>query len=386
MNSGITSFRALAFFAIFLFHIHILSVGYLGVQAFFVLSGFLITPILIDMKASLSTRDFFINFYVRRALRVFPLYYLYLLVVAGVSFLIRNQEGYVGIAKMDRFIEQLPWALTFTYDFFHASSLFKHTHLVTHFWALAVEWQFYLTWPILLFFLPQRHLKKALLAIIFIGPMARFLISIITLENVCTIMLPQVDLVIYVLPFSHVDAFAVGGYFALYQKSKSSYSAWLLIICVVIVGFVTDFLFLSGNNNDIFSFGYAPFMKDSYKYIWGYSLVNLVFAYLIIQIKDRRFVPILFENRVLVYLGKISYGLYVFHFPVIWLVFNYVIPDQSMFIKRILSLLVSIFISAISDEFIEKKFIRIKDKYFPRKFANNILNQTEAALGSISVG
>ena len=93
MNKGLTSFRALAFFAIFLFHINYfgtghlgIQAGYLGVQAFFVLSGFLLTPILVDMKSNLNKKDFFIHFYGRRALRIFPLYYLYLVIVASVSF------------------------------------------------------------------------------------------------------------------------------------------------------------------------------------------------------------------------------------------------------------------------------------------------------------
>ncbi|MFT5830847.1 MAG: peptidoglycan/LPS O-acetylase OafA/YrhL, partial [Bacteroidia bacterium] len=71
MNPGLTSFRAFAFLAVYLYHAHVLSVGYLGVQAFFVLSGFLLTPILIDMKQSMSTRHYFTKFYGRRALRIF---------------------------------------------------------------------------------------------------------------------------------------------------------------------------------------------------------------------------------------------------------------------------------------------------------------------------
>jgi len=89
MSRGLTSFRALAFFAIFLFHTldlgnHKVGIrgGYLGVLAFFVLSGFLLTPILIDMKSSLNKRDFYIHFYGRRAFRIFPLYYSYILTTA----------------------------------------------------------------------------------------------------------------------------------------------------------------------------------------------------------------------------------------------------------------------------------------------------------------
>ena len=94
MSKGLTSFRALAFFGIFLVHIKVygsgnlgIDAGYLGVMAFFVLSGFLLTPILVEMKSNLNKKDFFIHFYGRRVLRIFPLYYSYLLIVASVYLL-----------------------------------------------------------------------------------------------------------------------------------------------------------------------------------------------------------------------------------------------------------------------------------------------------------
>ena len=120
-------------------------------------------------------------------------------------------------------------------------------------------------------------------------------------------------------------------------------------------------------------------MKGSYKYIWGYSVLNLMFAYTLIQVRDRKFIPTLFENSILSYLGKISYGLYVFHLPVIWSI-SHIMPSHSLLILGLLSLLVSILISAISYELMEKPFIRLKDKYFSRNSANNTLNQTEAPL------
>ena len=131
-SKGLTSFRALAFFAIFFTHAngitfgHIgIAGGYVGIQAFFVLSGFLLTPILIEMRANLNNRDFFVHFYGRRALRIFPLYYSYLLVVAIVSYWVLSVYGQSILqVQLDRFIRQLPWTMTYTYDFYHASIYF----------------------------------------------------------------------------------------------------------------------------------------------------------------------------------------------------------------------------------------------------------------------
>ena len=369
MYKGLTSFRAIAFFAVFFFHTGGLGAGYLGVQAFFVLSGFLLTPILVDMKSSLNSRDFFTRFYGRRALRIFPLYYLYLLVAAGIAAIVVYQHGYEGIKAIDRYLEQLPWAFTYTYNFYHASEVFKHTPLVTHFWSLAVEEQFYLIWPLFLFITPKEHLKKFLLVIILFGPVVRFMTSIAISENTFSFIGDQTDLIIYVLPFSHMDAFAMGGYFAIYfsKKMESSRTVWLLIAFTFAIGLITEYLFSTDGMYGS-GLGYAPFMKDSYKYIWGYSLLNIVFAYILIHVRDRKFLPELFENPVLYYLGQISYGLYVFHYPVIWTI-NYNLTDYSWFIRMLLSLFVTIVISILSYEFIEKWFIQSKDKYFSRKYA-----------------
>ena len=373
MNKGLTSFRALAFFAIFSFHISNGSVGfgYIGVLAFFVLSGFLLTPILVNMKSNLNKKDFFIHFYGRRALRIFPLYYSYVIIVASLSFLtiyryvpaeIIPVDRLKLIAQLNRFIEQLPWTMTYTYDFLHASKDYKGTPLATHLWSLAVEEQFYLVWPLAIFFIPPNYLKKFLLFVIMAGPFIRLLLAI-TLEANLLPALSRRDVVIYVLPFSHLDAFALGGYFSLYGKSRPSYFVWVFVLLVLMLGLVT-----SGLSTDRIywdQLGYEPFMRDSYKYIWGYSVVNLMFAYMLVHIRDKTFMPALLENPFLVYLGTISYGLYVFHLPIQWLA-RPMMHGLPEIVQASTILLITTIISVISYEFMEKRFINAKDKCFAR--------------------
>lgn len=381
MNNGLTSIRALAFFAIFLFHINVygsgnlgIQGGYLGVEAFFVLSGFLLTPILVEMKSNLNRKDFFIHFYGRRALRIFPLYYAYIVLVASMSYLTISHYGYSAIAptkgtliisQMNRFIEQLPWTATYTYDFFHASIYAKNSLFASHFWSLAVEEQFYLVWPLAILFVPTNHLKRFLLFIIVFGPLIRTFLAVITDAH----MIPglrQTDRAIYALPFSYVDAFAAGGYFALYGKSSSSYWVWLSIVFVFMLGVITSWLWTGQIH--LGDLGYGPFMRDSYKIAWGYSVVNLMFAYILIHVRNKSFMPILFENPLLVYLGTISYGLYVFHIPVILLVHS-TMYDFPELVQDLAILLITVIISMISYEYMEKRFINSKDKYFARASA-----------------
>jgi peptidoglycan/LPS O-acetylase OafA/YrhL len=364
-NKGLTSFRALAFLAVFLFHsnMNLFDIGYIGVQAFFVLSGFLLTPILMNMKRDLDARGFFKNFYGRRVLRIFPLYYLYLGVVALFSLLVIGSGHFGETEKISRFMEQLPWAATYTFDFFNATVLFEHTPLLAHFWSLAVEEQFYLIWPFLIFFTKPKHLKTVHLAIIFIGPLLRFITGAIA-AGYPAIFNERIDLVVYVLPFSHLDAFAMGGYFALYQdaSNKSRASTWWLMLSAILLGFLTTYI--STREFQLSSLGYPDFMRG--KYVWGYSVLNFVFAYMLLQIGSRKFLPFLFENRILYYLGEVSYGLYVYHYGCIWLV-KYFISGEHYNVRYILSFVLTILVSIISYELFEKRFMGLKDKFFPKE-------------------
>jgi peptidoglycan/LPS O-acetylase OafA/YrhL len=384
VDKGLTSFRALAFFAIFLYHVYMLGSGhlgieggYLGIEAFFVLSGFLLTPILVGMKSSLNKKDFFIHFYGRRALRIFPLFYSYIALTAFVSFWVLSQYGPSNPIPQDRiefiyqffvFIKNLPWSVTYAYDFYHTSYYYKASSFDTHFWSLAVEEQFYLVWPFAIFFIPAKYLKKFLLIVIVTVPLVRFFTAM-TVDADIIPLNKSPEYVIYLLPFSYIDAFAIGGYFSLYKKGRSSFLVWLIIIFVLLLGVVTSWL--SSKQFHWGDFGYVPLMNGTYKYVWGYSAVNLMFAYVLIHVRDKIFMPALFENPLLVYLGKISYGLYLFHLPVLWLLYSTLkmystleMPTEILLVST--SLLITIFISMISYELMEKRFINLKDKYFAR--------------------
>ncbi|MBL8076556.1 MAG: acyltransferase [Anaerolineales bacterium] len=362
MYRGLNSFRAFAFLAVFAYHCKLFTPGYLGVQAFFVLSGFLLTPILIDTKKTLPPRSFFVNFFGRRALRIFPLSYLYLLLILLICLLIINTKNYSGVREINLFIKQIPWALTYAYDFFHASRLYEHNYFLTHFWSLAVEEQFYLLWPFLIFFVNQKHFKALSLIIIFLGPVLRLLITIVSQSGGFPFLGQPIDLVIYVLPFSHIDAFAMGGYFALYQTSdKTNIQTLVLLYCSTLLGYVSQYI--PTGQIDILSFGYREFLRD--QYIWGYSLANFIFAKIIVQIKDGKFFPLVINNSFLEYLGKISYGLYVFHYPVIWLIGEYN-PSMPRIGIALISFLITLVISSISYEIFEKRFLGMKDKFFSK--------------------
>lgn len=329
--------------------------GYLGVQAFFVLSGFLITAILVESKGVMPTRDYFTSFYGRRALRIFPVYYAYLALVALIALPWFLPDGHSGIAKVDRFYNQLPWAATYTYNFYHMSENFRHTHLLSHFWSLAVEEQFYLVWPLAIFFIPAHRIKHFLLALIMAGPAIRLMTGLLVNGDA--------GLIVYVSPFSHLDAFAAGGLFALYGKGGSLRSIPLYFMMLLLAGLLSSVLF--EDRTDWWGLGYSNFMQHSFKYVWGYTLFNLLVAHTLVTIRDRAAdLPRFLSTPALVYLGSISYGLYVFHNAFIWLV-DQIMPEAIIPLKILLSFLLTLVCSAASYRWLEKPCLALKQRYFP---------------------
>src|SRR5882724_7273548 len=136
------------------------GIGWVGVDLFFVLSGFLITRILC---ASLGSQNFFRNFYARRALRIWPLYYA-IVAFAFVGSLLLPKSMHVGAAT-------LPYYLTFTQNLGWAGGPLPWALGVT--WSLAIEEQFYLVWPLCVRFLPRRTLVRLLLGTLVLSPLLR---------------------------------------------------------------------------------------------------------------------------------------------------------------------------------------------------------------------
>ena len=361
MIKGLNTFRFFAFFAVFLYHMGFFGFGYMGVHAFFVLSGFLLTPIIIDMKAHLPAGKFFLNFYGRRSLRIFPLYYAYLILISLVAYFGINYFNYDVGDRLLRTQEQMIYAATYTYNFFAMSSAYEQTQTLTHFWSLAVEEQFYLIWPLMIFMLPKESIKKALIVLIIAGPIIRALLAYIVATDTQNLFY-QLDMAVYTFTFSNFDAFAIGGFFALYANQVSNRTILIAFIALVGLGYLTDYLV--GVEFDLKSLGYHSFMRDAYKYIWAYTAFSLLFAVILVNVKNKQFLPWVFEHPALAYLGKISYGLYVYHFPIIWFV-GHELGSMSFYLKAPILLVITIMVAAISFRFLEQPFLKLKDERFP---------------------
>jgi peptidoglycan/LPS O-acetylase OafA/YrhL len=135
-----------------------LSYGALGVDLFFVLSGYLITGILLDTK---STPGYFRNFYIRRVLRIFPLYYGVLALVFFVSPFISSLQG----PSLDALRANQAWAWLYAVNVFAAARGAWSLPSIDHFWSLAVEEQFYLLWPLVVWLCSRPRLVMVALVV-----------------------------------------------------------------------------------------------------------------------------------------------------------------------------------------------------------------------------
>ena len=270
--------------------VNILPNGFLGVTFFFVLSGFLISSNLLYAKKQLDKKITHFwhavkTFYIRRTLRIFPLYFI-------VIFLIFAFAPAVFKGHFAWYVLYIPNFLVYKTQAWPG--------MLSHFWSLGVEEQFYLIWPFLIFLFPYNALKYLFPGIILLSIAFK-----IFLFNSNGPFFNFYD----ALPISCFDAFGIGALLALCMIDNEDFMAALGaripagagFLCAVLVAGV---VYVSGLS---FLFGLAVSLGSFYlilKTITGYKGL---FALLI-------------NSSLLKYLGKISYGLYVYHNFIPWLV------------------------------------------------------------------
>ena len=359
---GLDGLRAIAFLLVFLFHTRYGTFGWIGVQLFFVLSGFLITGILLDMKRHLNTGVYFLKFYGRRFLRIIPLYYLYLLlVVALASYMIasHNHKKY-----MLMLWDQLPYAAGYVYNFFMATSLFKETFMfLTHLWSLAVEEQFYIVWPLVIFLIPFRNLKAAFWSVLLLAPLFRLFV-LWFYQTQSYAILGDMNRAVYALPFSHFDAFACGALLNLIPKiPKAKLQFFILLPLFPLGGMLADYLAV-GQWNIEAGFGWQLLLPHAYKSVWGYSALNYLFMLLIYGVARENWFLRFLDHPWMRYLGRISYGLYVYHYATYYMMTQIIFPTVNQFTGALITFVVTVAIASVSFRFFEKPIDNLKERWF----------------------
>ncbi len=300
--SELDGLRGIAILLVLVFHFtpatgplfflaHFFQVGWIGVDLFFVLSGYLITGILVD---SVGHRSYYRNFIVRRSLRIFPLYYVCLAIYCIVSY-------YPAHIQWKQFLSMDGWWYA-GYLGNVKTTLEGHwpaMAILTPLWSLQVEEQFYLSFPLIVYLLPRKTLGKVLAASV---------VAALVLRVVLAVALPGNKLGTYILMPCRMDALAMGGWIAIARRDaperlKGRWIGWLTLLCAVI------FIVVCATSTTT---PWSGAMRTI-----GFTALDLAFAGVLVMLIAWRQPALLAvcRWRWLVWVGTVSYGLYLLHVP-----------------------------------------------------------------------
>lgn len=335
--------------------------SYLGVCLFFVLSGFLITRILLNSKKrdeeAGRTHSFSLKqFYIRRTIRIFPIYYLTI--------------GILYIVNISPVREKFWWLFTYNTNNYIAINE-KWLGSVDHLWSLAVEEQFYLFFPFLILFLNWKNLVK----------MLYFCIVASVVLRLFFFMRGDEWMRAYVLVFTCLDAFGIGGLFAYYawkgnERLVTIFSSWLPILGTL-VAYIAVVLWgknLSEQHNLA-----TDVLLRFFESTLSIAIIGKIVTNEVRSSKSTDWFIRVLSNSAVVYVGQISYGIYIYHnfvynfyhsspaSPIVKLLsgMEAAIPDPLLFIvlKIVLLFGITCGIATLSWFLIEKPINKLKNRF-----------------------
>jgi peptidoglycan/LPS O-acetylase OafA/YrhL len=321
-----------------------------GVDLFFVLSGFLITGILLDTKGD---PRYFSNFYIRRTLRIFPLYYGVLLVLflmpQGILF--RLDPALLELRGLQA------WLWTYQTNFYLGSQETFSIPYLSHFWSLAIEEHFYLVWPLLIFILSR---KAAMRLCVALGLFS------LALRIGFAVQAPSI-LAAQLLTPCRLDALCAGGWFALSARGHDALTAdravrWLGGCVVAILALSVGHVLMP--RGDALMLPSRTFLLAVFFGLFIYAVpVHPVLSPLRSMLR----------TNWLRVLGKYSYGLYVFHGIVAYAIYRASL--ETVLVRAVGShsvaaalqiafgVTVSVALAVASYELFERRFLMLKTRF-----------------------
>ncbi len=292
------SLRGIAAVMILLFHTkdQLFKPFWIGVPVFFVLSGFLITSILLESK---NSENYFKVFYFRRSLRIFPIYYLVLLIATLISL-----YAHLDTTQLGYYMFYLQ-SFTISYQIMPTFS----DGLMLHSWSLSVEELFYLFWPFIILRIEENSLLKIIKFFIF---------SVILFKITYPFFYygTNIEYEIFLSLIGNLDTLFLGALLAIVNFKKKDYNisknkilyALLLLLCLIGINYISF--------PNITLMTILKVLLSTIASITTYYYID----YVVINNNDKSSIPYFIDNKFLQYLGKISYGLYLYHFVIYWII------------------------------------------------------------------
>lgn len=341
--------RAISILSVLFFHLNVpgFSLGWSGVFLFFVISGFLITGILLDAKGQ---EHYYKNFFIRRSLRIFPIYYISLIAIYVLSCLLNKPNS--------DFFWYLIYGQNYLLGFTGFAAAFPASF--SHTWSLAIEEQFYFLWPFLVCILTIRKLVILLLVFVVVAISSRVGVWVYTNNPF---------LVFTTLP-STIDSLAIGAMLAIVIRLPLSRKLIVnssIVICSISLLSLIMIISCYG-----FSCYWSPVTMISSKpmNLFIYTIMALFFCSLMsLVIHTDTVFSRLLRIDIFKQIGKISYGLYLYHLPV-YMYVNILAKNMTIWggeidtiVIGMVKLIITYIISLLSWHLVETKFIKAKDKF-----------------------
>lgn len=318
-------------------------IGKLGVVLFFVLSGFLITYLLLTEEYSfqkISIR----KFYMRRILRIWPLYFyiiiLAFLVLPNINLFVLPNFG-KDVIYSNLFLKLFLYAIFFPNL---VLSLLGIVPYASHTWSIGTEEQYYLVWPVILKYFKKHRIGLMLFIIAF------YLVFRFFLKTHYSDFIPHKKILVAFWNTFSIDCMAIGGLFAilLFQKNK------LLAIIHNNIFFYLTIIFTI-----------LLMLKGVYFPYFDYEFYSVLFGIIILNFATNNTIKISLENKAFNYLGNISYGLYMYH-PIGIVFALYICKTMNILTNWLIypfSIALTIILAGLSYKYFESFFLKFKDKF-----------------------
>jgi peptidoglycan/LPS O-acetylase OafA/YrhL len=305
--------------------------GQTGVILFFVLSGFLITRILLFNKG--NTKHYFSNFYIRRTLRIFPLYFLFL----GIYYFLVPLIYHIPFIPFSQQIYYWTYLQSFSETFgWNAKG-------PDHYWSLSVEEHFYLFWPCLIYFMNLKQIKRTVLGLIGLG-------------LILGILLVRAGYPVFYWTFTNIDLLAIGALLAVFEAENELTGKTATLIRKIAIGLsiclIPLWVIFGGSENPVIQVIKPLLICSPY----------FLLIFLLIRPKGNSWLKNFFSRPFLTYTGKISYGLYVFHPLCYWIVARAALSNYLLG-NLLISVSVSYAVATLSYYLFEKQFLSLKAKF-----------------------
>jgi len=310
--------------------------GFMGVDIFFVLSGFLITSLLMKDRST-NQKNLFRRFYRRRALRLLPA--LYALLIADFFF-----------SRWENFPGDIQWRTTW-----HAILFLNNWNIVNnfseaqndlgHLWSLGIEEQFYLIWPLTIWLLAKLKIPSKMMI-----PLILFASLVVMAHRTSLWNEGTSWIILYVRTDTRLDSLLIGAMFAYVYRhfqvpSKILNSvATLSFIGLIYIKYVLD--------------------KSPFIFEMGWTIIALLAGFIVLSVVEGVFfVQKVFTWRPLTMIGKVSYGLYLWHMPIFLLLGRHVTSGPKP-LRILIGIVIASVVTFLSWRFVEKPFLNIKNRRY----------------------